>query len=149
VAIQLVLIGAIAVAGWRGHADPFGDGAGAWAVMVEFAGVALIALGGVVAVLGVIGLRENLTANPRPIEGGRLVDTGVYGLVRHPIYTGLIVAALGWALATTSPAALLLGGALALFFDTKARREEAWLAAAYPGYAAYRRRVRKLVPFVY
>jgi protein-S-isoprenylcysteine O-methyltransferase Ste14 len=35
------------------------------------------------------------------------------------------------------------------FFDLKARREEAWLLAAYPGYAAYRRRVRKLFPFVY
>jgi protein-S-isoprenylcysteine O-methyltransferase Ste14 len=42
-------------------------------------------------------------------------------------------------------AALLLG----CFFDLKARREEAWLLDAYPGYAAYRARVRKLVPFIY
>jgi protein-S-isoprenylcysteine O-methyltransferase Ste14 len=38
---------------------------------------------------------------------------------------------------------------LGCFFDLKARREEAWLLAAYPAYAAYRVRVRKLVPFIY
>ena len=46
-------------------------------------------------------------------------------------------------------AALGVAGLLLAFFDVKARREEAWLVAAYPGYAAYRRRVRKLVPLVY
>ncbi len=99
--------------------------------------------------LGLVGLRENLTVVPRPIEGGRLIDSGVYGMVRHPIYTGIITAALGWGLATASPAALVSAVLLGAFFDLKARREEAWLLAAYPGYAAYRARVRKLVPFIY
>jgi protein-S-isoprenylcysteine O-methyltransferase Ste14 len=39
--------------------------------------------------------------------------------------------------------------ALLVFFDLKARREERWLEEAYPGYGDYRRRVRKLVPFLY
>ena len=38
---------------------------------------------------------------------------------------------------------------LFLLFDAKARREEAWLVEKFPSYAEYRRRVRKLVPFVY
>jgi protein-S-isoprenylcysteine O-methyltransferase Ste14 len=38
---------------------------------------------------------------------------------------------------------------LGCFFDLKSRREEAWLLVAYPGYAAYRARVRRLVPFIY
>jgi protein-S-isoprenylcysteine O-methyltransferase Ste14 len=105
--------------------------------------------GGAFAVLGIVGLRENLTPNPRPREGGRLVDTGIYGIVRHPIYTGVIAAAAGWSLLAASLPGLGLAVLLAVFFDTKARREEAWLAAAYPAYPAYRRRVRKLVPFVY
>ena len=41
------------------------------------------------------------------------------------------------------------GDALLVFFDVKARREEAWLVAAYPAYEDYRRRVRKLLPFIY
>jgi protein-S-isoprenylcysteine O-methyltransferase Ste14 len=100
-------------------------------------------------VAGVVDLRENLTAVPRPVEGGRLIDTGAYGMVRHPIYTGIVAAAIGWGLATASPAALVAAALLGGFFDLKSRREEAWLLAAYPDYAAYRERVRKLVPFIY
>ena len=35
------------------------------------------------------------------------------------------------------------------WFDLEARREEAWLAARHPDYAAYRTRTRKFVPFLY
>lgn len=143
-ALQVVGFAAVGAAGLLRPA--WGD---PWRIAGEVAGVGLVLLGAVIAVLGVLGLRENLTAVPRPIEGGRLIDTGVYGLVRHPIYTGIITAAIGWGLATASPAALLAAVLLGVFFDLKSRREEAWLLAAYPGYAAYRARVRKLVPLIY
>jgi protein-S-isoprenylcysteine O-methyltransferase Ste14 len=42
--------------------------------------------------------------------------------VRHPVYGGLATAALGWSLLMVSPPALLLTGALAIFFDLKVRR---------------------------
>ncbi len=74
---------------------------------------------------------------------------GVYGIVRHPIYGGLILATLGAGLATANTTRTLLGGVLALFFDAKARREEIWLTEKFPQYPAYRRTVKKLIPFVY
>jgi len=144
VAIQAVLYGLLALAGTAGPA--WGD---PWLVAGRLGGAGLVAAGLVAAALGLVSLREILTAVPRPVEGGRLIESGIYGLVRHPIYTGIIAAAAGWGLVTASLPALLVALALGLFFDLKARREEAWLLAAYPGYAAYRRRVRKLVPFVY
>ena len=144
VALQGIGFMAAGAAGLLGPA--WGD---PWRTAGLVLGTVLIAVGAVGAVLGVVGLRENLTAVPRPIEGGRLIDSGVYGLVRHPIYTGIVTAALGWGLATASPPALLAALLLGGFFDLKARREEAWLLAAYPGYSAYRVRVRKLVPFIY
>ena len=139
VAIQAVLYGLLALAGTAGPA--WGD---PWLVAGRLVGAGLVA-----AALGLVSLREVLTAAPRPVEGGRLIESGIYGLVRHPIYTGIIAAATGFGLVTASLPALLVALAFLLFFDLKARREEAWLLAAYPGYAAYRRRVRKLVPFVY
>jgi len=144
VAIQVVLFGLLALAGTAGPAwgDP-GLTAG------RAAGAVLVVAGLAAAVLGLVGLRENLTAVPRPVDGGRLIESGIYGLVRHPIYTGIIAVAGGFGLVTASLPALLVALAFLLFFDLKARREEAWLLAAYPGYAAYRRRVRKLIPFVY
>jgi len=144
VALQGIFFVGVGLAGLLGPA--WGD---PWRTAGLVVGAGLIALGAVGALLGVIGLRENLTAVPRPVDGGRLIDSGVYGLVRHPIYAGILTAALGWGLATASPAALVAAVLLGCFFDLKARREEAWLLAAYPAYAAYRARVRKLVPFIY
>jgi protein-S-isoprenylcysteine O-methyltransferase Ste14 len=144
VALQGVGFVAVGVAGLLGPA--WGD---PWRAVGLVAGAGLVLAGFVIAVAGVVGLRENLTAVPRPVEGGRLIDTGAYGMVRHPIYTGIVAAAIGWGLATASPAALVAAALLGGFFDLKSRREEAWLLAAYPGYAAYRERVRKLVPFIY
>ena len=144
VLIQLVLFALIAAAGAIGPAWS-GD-----ARMVGLAlGAALVAAGGLLSFRGVLDLRENLTPFPRPLPGTRLVDTGSYGLVRHPIYSGLIVAAAGWGLVTASPVALLGAAALLIFFDLKSRREEAWLAEKLPGYAQYRSRTRKLLPWVY
>ncbi len=143
-ALQLGLFGLCFAAGFVGPALTGGMRAAALA-----AGVLMIAVGGLLSVLGILGLRENLTPFPRPRFGGRLVETGVYGLVRHPIYTGVVAGAVGWGLVTASPAALALAALLLAFFDLKSRREEAWLLASYPGYEAYRRRVRKLLPFLY
>ena len=142
--MQAVLFAALALAGLAGPA--WGE---PWLAAGRVAGGVLVAAGIAAGLLGLVGLRENLTAVPRPVAGGRLIDGGVYGLVRHPIYSGIIAAAVGWSLVTASPAAVGIAALIAAFFDVKARREEAWLLEAYPAYAAYRSRVRKLVPFLY
>jgi protein-S-isoprenylcysteine O-methyltransferase Ste14 len=112
-------------------------------------GAILICCGGILSFRGVIDLRENLTPFPKPLAGARLVETGAYRLVRHPIYGGLILGALGWGLATASPPALLGAIVLAGFFDLKSRREEIWLSERYGDYPAYRSRTRRLLPWLY
>ncbi len=140
-ATQVALFLAIAASGAVGP-----GWTGAARTVTAFAGAALIAAGGILAIRGVLDLRENLTPLPYPVDRVRLVDTGVYALVRHPIYTGLIVASFGWGLATASVAALLGALVLAAFFQLKSRREEAWLAVALPGYDEYRRRTGRFMP---
>lgn len=83
-------------------------------------------------------------------EGHRIVDSGPYGLVRHPIYTGLIAAIVASALAeATAPA---LGGAalIVLSFWVKARAEERFLSGELGAdvYDGYRERVPMLVPLL-
>jgi protein-S-isoprenylcysteine O-methyltransferase Ste14 len=79
----------------------------------------------------------------------RIVDTGPYGIVRHPIYTGIILAAI--ALAIVKGTLLALAGALlaTIGFWIKARLEETFLREQLgaEAYDAYRRRVPMLVPF--
>ena len=91
-------------------------------------------------------LGANLTPLPRPRDESELVDHGVYGRVRHPIYGGLVLLALAWACLTASPPAFAAAALLLLFFEAKSRREEAWLLARHPGYAGYRGRTHRFFP---
>lgn len=82
-------------------------------------------------------------------EDHRIVDNGPYALVRHPIYTGLIVAILATAAADATITALV-GAALVIFgLWLKARSEERFLVTELgsDAYQAYCRRVPMLVPF--
>jgi len=83
-------------------------------------------------------------------QAHRIVDTGPYRLVRHPIYTGLIIAALATAIERGTPVSLFGFALFVLGFWIKARLEETFLrselgAADYDGYA---RRTGMLVPFL-
>jgi protein-S-isoprenylcysteine O-methyltransferase Ste14 len=147
VAIQFVLFAIIAVVGLRelaGH-GPLSR----WAPAATLIGIAAISLGGVVAARGVWDLRAGLTPFPRPMAGAPLVETGAYRLIRHPIYSGLVLGAIGWGLVTGSIVVLGAAGLLFLLFAAKSQREEAWLVAAHPGYADYQRRTKRLIPWVY
>jgi len=112
-------------------------------------GLVLAAAGGWLLLRGIVDLRENLTPWPRPREVSRLVDSGASRLVRHPIYGGQVVGALGLALIAASPATILAALVLGVLFDVKSRREEAWLIERHPDYAAYRARTRRLIPWLY
>ena len=117
---------------------------------VSLAGLVLLAIGGLLAVLGVWHLGSALTPFPHPRGAGDLVETGVYGVVRHPIYGGLVIAALGYGLLLHALVTGVVGSLVLLaFFRLKSAREEAWLTQRYPGYGAYRARTRRMLPFVY
>lgn len=81
-------------------------------------------------------------------EGHRIVDSGPYALVRHPIYTALILGGVGLAAVKATPLSIVGAALLAIGFALKARVEERFLAAELgeADYAAYRRRVPMLVP---
>jgi protein-S-isoprenylcysteine O-methyltransferase Ste14 len=81
-------------------------------------------------------------------EGHRVVDSGPYGLVRHPIYTGLIAAGF-FTLAIKGTWIAVAGFAiLTIAFAFKARAEERFLTSEFGvAYDEYRKRVPMLVPF--
>lgn len=144
VAIQFALLAAIGAAALAGPS--WGESARS---ATTVAGLVLAIVGLGMAALGLRDLGSNLTPMPYPRDTARLVDTGIYSRVRHPIYGGIVVGGLGWALATASVVALLLSAVLLGFFVLKSRREEAWLASRFPEYPTYRRRTRALIPFLF
>ena len=143
-AVQAVLMFAIIVAGiagpaWREDAS----------LVLRGVGIAIAIGGAVLFIAGLVGIRHSMTPFPRPLEGATLQVDGAYRLVRHPIYGGLILTALGWSL-ISSPWAFGLTGALVLVLEVKSRLEESMLDERFPEYEAYRSRVRwRFVPGVH
>ena len=117
---------------------------GVWGVAGAIALLSFILLG-----KGMIDLGQNLTPLPYPRENGQLVQTGVYGIVRHSLYSGLILGTFALSLWWLSLTHLAVSVALFLVLDTKARKEEAWLSEKYPDYPDYQQRVKKLIPSIY
>lgn len=116
---------------------------------VRIAAWACFLLGAFFGVGGMLVLGRNRTIFPKPNAESRLVQEGVYRWVRHPLYTSVTLLSAGWGLLWASGPALLAGLVLAVFLNFKALREERWLVAKFPGYAAYRQQVKRLIPGVY
>jgi protein-S-isoprenylcysteine O-methyltransferase Ste14 len=112
-------------------------------------GAFLLLVSAVCGLAGAASLGRNLTPFPKPSASARLIRTGIYGLIRHPLYTAVLSGAIGWALLCRSWPALLSALALAPLFDAKARREERWLRQQFPEYSRYEQQVRRFIPWVY
>jgi protein-S-isoprenylcysteine O-methyltransferase Ste14 len=145
VAVQVALIVAILLSaltgrGWPNMLEPLAYALG---------GVALVG-GATLLLAGGFRLGNALTPFPAPRESGDLRTTGVYGLVRHPMYGGGLLIGLGWAIVFATPTGLGLTVLLAAFADLKARREEVWLEQTHPEYSDYRRRTpHRFIPLVW
>ena len=144
---QFVLIGILVVLGVPGLRDLASGGDVGWLLVALGAGALVI--GAWLLLRGFVDLGPSMTPLPRPRADGRLVESGIYASLRHPIYAGLILGSLGWSALTRSPAAFVVSLVLAAFLDAKARREEVWLVDRYPQYGAYRLRTKRFLPGLY
>jgi protein-S-isoprenylcysteine O-methyltransferase len=80
----------------------------------------------------------------------RTVESGPYRFVRHPGYAGSLLIWTGFALTSRSlPVVEGVGGLLALAYHRRVAAEEVLLRRELPGYAAYSRRTKRLIPFVW
>lgn len=146
-ALQVLAMGAVALTYGAAGEPPASDN-GPWLPVLGWLGFAsgggLIAWG-----FQALARARSFSVMPKPLVAGDLVETGPYRLIRHPVYAGLIVGGLGLAAIRSSVPTAAATLALFVILDLKRRREEAWLATRFPGYAAYRARTRALVPFLW
>jgi protein-S-isoprenylcysteine O-methyltransferase Ste14 len=124
-----------------------------WPTTAQYGGVILGAVllitAAALLITAVLRLGSNLTPFPQPLKESTLIVNGAYAIVRHPIYTSLILAVAGVAFFVGSVLGMVFVVVTLIFFDRKAGFEERMLLARHPDYAAYRLRVKKLIPFVY
>ena len=146
VVVQAILLGLLFFGPVRLNA---GEACGVQNALLQWLGYAVFIIGSSIAILAAFHLGKNLTPLPKPKDNAELVQAGLYRWVRHPIYFGVIVLALGWGLIQQTLLVWIYVLVLMVFFDIKSRKEEQWLCERFPEYPQYQGRVRKLVPWIY
>ncbi len=117
-------------------------------IIMGSAGVAVCALGIAIAIWARTYIGRNWGMPMSLRAGHELVTTGPYAYVRHPIYTGILLAFTGSTLVNWFPRILLLGIFLA-YFVYAAKSEERSMLKQFPNeYPAYVTRTKMLVPFL-
>ena len=122
---------------------------GAWlftSAAASTVGLVLSAIGLAIMAAAIIALRQVIQIAPEPKEGGHLVTRGIYGWLRHPIYTAILLVVIGLFLRKPTLLVAIAGAVVIVFLFIKVRLEERLLLERYPDYAGYRRRTWGLVP---
>jgi protein-S-isoprenylcysteine O-methyltransferase Ste14 len=114
---------------------------------LRLAGFLLTLAGVLFACWARLTLGTNWSGRPSVKAGHELIVKGPYALARHPIYTGLLLAVAGTALAVGQLRAILGFLLVLLAFAAKIRQEERFMQETFPdAYPPYRRRVKALIP---
>lgn len=139
-----IAVGIFVAGNWHAGALPNGR-------VFAVVGVTLFALGLILRWWAIITLGRFFTVDVVIEEDHEVVERGPFRVVRHPSYTGVLLAFVGWALTLRNWAAMLV--VLVPIFIAFVRRmnveEEALRGALGEKYAAYMRRTKRLVPGVY
>ncbi|HUC02258.1 MAG TPA: isoprenylcysteine carboxylmethyltransferase family protein [Candidatus Paceibacterota bacterium] len=116
---------------------------------VELAGAILCAAGIAFAIWARRHLGTNWSGTPSIKEGHELVTTGPYRFVRHPIYTGMILALFGSAL-VNGAVWFIVFAVFAGMFLWRIPVEEGYMMRLFPDqYPEYKKRTKALIPFVW
>jgi len=117
---------------------------------VRWTGVALFAVGGIIRLWPVFTLGRRFSGLVAIQPGHKLVTTGIYRLIRHPSYFGLLLGALGWALAFRSGVGVILAALNLIPLVARMNAEEALLTSQFGAeYENYRARSSRLIPGIY
>jgi protein-S-isoprenylcysteine O-methyltransferase Ste14 len=117
---------------------------------IRWIGVVLFAAGGALRIWPVFVLGHRFSGLVAIQPQHTLVTTGIYGVIRHPSYLGLLINSLGWALTFRSGVGVLLTALTIPPLLARVRAEETLLRAQFGGeYDAYCTRTWRLIPGLY
>jgi protein-S-isoprenylcysteine O-methyltransferase len=127
----------------------FRDGTFTPPLALGWIAAALVVLGILFAIWARINLGRNWSSAPAVKENPKLVTSGPYRFVRHPIYTGVLLAAFGTAWTSTAFGIGLFLIA-SIMFSLRIHKEEQIMLKLFPNeYSSYQARTRRLIPFVW
>lgn len=112
---------------------------------LRYSGLIILVLGLVLGLVALLQINRKLSPFPTPVPNGKLITTGAYKLARHPIYTAIILAGLGYALYITSWYKIVITLVLLILFYYKSKYEEKLLIKNYSEYMAYKTKTRRFI----
>jgi protein-S-isoprenylcysteine O-methyltransferase Ste14 len=145
--VVIVILRTVGVKNFFGGSSPLSSGPSNMAVAIL--GVVLCGLGIGLAIWARVHLGRNWGMPMSHKKDPELVTSGPYSLIRHPIYTGVFLAAVG-SILTTGLLWLLLLIVMGIYFIYSAGEEEKIMTAAFPDqYPAYKARTKMLIPYIF
>ena len=109
---------------------------------IRFLGFLIIVIASIVMLIAIKDLGSNLSPLPRPIDNGHLITSGIYRLVRHPMYYSLILISFGFFITKLSLYYLCLTFSLVLIIKFKISLEEQYLKNKFKHYFIYKDKVK-------
>jgi len=137
VGIQLVLFLAFTI---------LNDAILGFSIYIQNIGFVVMIVGIILILIAFFQLNRNLTVYPTPTENAILKQNGLYRIVRHPIYFGVITTLIGDSIYQNSIYKLTITGILVWLFHIKTRYEELQLTLKFPNYKDYKNKVGKFFP---
>ena len=111
--------------------------------IVQKGGLFISGLGTLILIFALLQINKNLSPFPTPRDRAILIQNGLYKLVRHPIYTGIIFMLIGYSVYQNSIYKLCITGLLMLLFHIKTNYEEQQLIKKFPEYVVYKHKTGK------
>ena len=110
--------------------------------IIRFVGFLIIIIASIVLILAVKDLGSNLSPFPRPLAKSRLITSGIYRFIRHPMYYSLILISFGVFITNLSFYYLCLTISLCLIIKLKIILEERYLNSKFKNYFLYKDKVK-------
>ena len=137
----------------NGYLPAYTDRRELWTIdgdTIRWVGVALFAAGGALRIWPVFVLGERFSGLVAIQPGHTLVTGGIYGVIRHPSYLGLLINSLGWSLGFRSGVGVLLTALLIPLLLARIDAEEHLLYSQFgDDYNTYRSHTWRLIPGIY
>lgn len=113
---------------------------------LSYIAIFFVVIGLLIVLLGILSLNVNFSPFPTPKSNASLISHGIYKYIRHPVYSGIIIALLAYAFFSSSVFRVLVTASLMVVFYFKTNLEEKLLRERFVDYQDYMKRTGRFFP---
>ncbi len=116
--------------------------------ILKMVSLMIATIGLLIVIIAILQLNKNLSPFPTPKTHSVLLQNGLYKVIRHPIYSGLILIFFGYGVSKDSGYKIIIATLLFILFHFKTQYEEKQLQNKFPEYQSYKSKTNKFFPYL-